>query len=95
MKSKKTFCFLTIFLFLFTSRGWTQTTQEKVDTIIERVNDIEQAAEALKEIGEPAVKPLIEKLKNGDWKVRIKAVIALGKIRDPQAVEPLIERLKD
>ena len=52
------------------------------------------AAEALAEIGAPAVKPLIAVLKDRDWSVR-EAAEALGEIGDERAVEPLIAALKD
>ena len=46
-------------------------------------------------LGEPAVKPLIQSLKDIDYTVREKAAGALGKMRDIRAVEPLIQALKD
>ena len=46
-------------------------------------------------IGEPAVEPLIEALKDKDQDVRWEAALALGNIGDERAVEPLIEALKD
>lgn len=53
------------------------------------------AAEALVEIGDPAVEPLIAALKNERDKVRQSAAKALGRIGDPRAVEPLIAALQD
>ena len=53
------------------------------------------AAFALVEIGEPAVEPLIEALKNENSQVRGRAAFALGGIGDIRAVEPLIEALND
>ena len=55
------------------------------------------AAETLAKIGKPAVKPLIEALKDGaeDVAVRMKAAEVLGEIGDERAVEPLIQALKD
>ncbi len=41
-----------------------------------------------------AVDALIELLRDELWDVRRAVVISLGKIRDPRAVEPLIETLK-
>ena len=46
------------------------------------------------EIGEPAVEPLIEALKDEDFNVRSEAAEALGNVGEP-AIEPLIEALKD
>ncbi|MDH5769701.1 MAG: HEAT repeat domain-containing protein [Candidatus Bathyarchaeota archaeon] len=53
------------------------------------------AAQALTEIGEPAVESLIAKLKDSDEKVRRLAAISLGDIGDIRAVDPLIDALKD
>ena len=53
------------------------------------------AALALGTIGEPAVNPLIRALHEGDGNLRWGAAIALGKIRDPRAIEPLIHALAD
>ena len=69
-----------------------------VEPLIKILNDLNSnvrwaAAEALKKIGESAVEPLIESLK--DEKIRILAAVALGEIGDFRAVEPLIESLKD
>jgi len=55
-----------------------------------------EAATALVKIGEPAVEPLITVLKLADTNItRAAAAIALGKIGDKRAVEPLILALKD
>ena len=54
--------------------------------------------EALVKIGAPAMEPLIAALKDKDSKdsdVRQAAAEALGEIKDPRAVEPLIAALKD
>jgi HEAT repeat protein len=53
------------------------------------------AALALGAIGEPAVNPLLGALHEGDGNLRWGAAIALGKIRDPRAIEPLIRALAD
>jgi HEAT repeat protein len=53
------------------------------------------AALALGAIGEPAVNPLLRALREGDGNLRWGAAIALGKIRDPRAIEPLIQALAD
>jgi HEAT repeat protein len=54
-----------------------------------------RAAYALGLIGEMAVDPLIHALREGDGNLRWGAAIALGKIRDPRAVEQLIRALAD
>jgi len=53
------------------------------------------AAEALRSIGEPAVKPLLAALKDENAWVRANAARALGWARDPRAVQPLITALND
>jgi HEAT repeat protein len=53
------------------------------------------AAYALSMIGEPAVDPLICALNEGDGNLRWGAAIALGKIQNPRAIEPLIRALAD
>ena len=50
---------------------------------------------ALAKIGEPAVKPLIQTLKEEDEMVRRKVADALGEIGDTRAVEPLTQSLTD
>jgi len=50
---------------------------------------------ALAEFGESAVEPLIKGLKKRDEGVRCGCAEALGKIGDPIAVEPLIDKLGD
>ncbi len=52
-------------------------------------------AHALGMIGAPVVRPLIQILREGDGNQRWGAAIALGRIKDPQAVEPLILALAD
>lgn len=52
-------------------------------------------AAALVKIGEPAVEPLIELLKDEDCIVRIRAANALGRIGNVRAMEPLILALWD
>lgn len=53
------------------------------------------AAEALVEIGAPAVEMLIAALRDSDDDVRQSAAMALGEIGDARAVEPLIAALAD
>ena len=51
------------------------------------------AAEALINMGDVVVEPLITALKDSDYSVRWYAAQALGKIGDARAVEPLIKAL--
>jgi HEAT repeat protein len=56
------------------------------------------ASEAILQVGRPAVPLLIEVLQNGSrysWNERMVAAQILGKIGDPQGVEPLIGCLRD
>jgi HEAT repeat protein len=53
------------------------------------------AVEALVQIGEPAVEPLIAVLQGDDWMARRRAAWALGQIGDTRAMKPLIEALQD
>jgi len=59
--------------------------------------DLSDIADTLVDIGAPAVDPLIQLLKdkNLESSRRSRVVEALGEIKDPRAVEPLIENLKD
>ncbi len=54
-----------------------------------------QATRALASVGEPASERLIALLEDPDWKVRYRAIEALGLIRDKRIVDPIIERLSD
>jgi len=67
----------------------TQALKDKNDFF---VADVE---EALVKIGEPAVEPLIQALKDEDSGVRWAAAATLGEIKDERAVAPLIQALKD
>jgi len=53
----------------------------------------QSAINALGQIGEPAVRPLIAELESGSWTRSSNAAAALGLIGDPRAVEPLIATL--
>jgi HEAT repeat protein len=53
----------------------------------------DNAREALQKIGAPAVEELIVALKHEDVRVRVAAATILGEIRDPRAVDPLINAL--
>jgi HEAT repeat protein len=54
-----------------------------------------RVAVALGMIGQPAVSPLIRALSEGDGSLRWGAAIALGRIRDPRAIAPLVRALGD
>ncbi len=54
-----------------------------------------KAVDALSRLGKGAVPALIEALEKGLWYVRECAALALGKIGDLRALEPLSERLRD
>jgi HEAT repeat protein len=54
-----------------------------------------RAALALGMIGKPAMEPLTYALRHGDGNMRWGAAIALGKVKDPDSVEPLILALAD
>lgn len=54
-----------------------------------------KAVEALSQVGKGAVPTLIEILEKGLWYVRECAALALGKIGDLRALEPLAHRLED
>jgi len=71
-----------------------------IDPLINQLCDDDRfvksrAAYALGMIGEPAVEPLICALREGDGNLRWGAAIALGKIRDLRAIDPLIRALAD
>ena len=56
---------------------------------------MEDATDALVNLGEPALPGLIKALKDKEELVRKQAVIALGRIKSPQAIDPLIEMLQN
>ena len=53
----------------------------------------EEATAALASIGDAALPSLLTALKHSEWLVRLHAVEALGRIRSPTAVEPLLSVL--
>ncbi len=55
----------------------------------------DDAINALVELGEPAVSRLINALKDKDENVRKQAVLALGRIKNIEAIDPLIDMLAD
>ncbi len=56
---------------------------------------IEQVLKGIGEIGEPVVKPLVQKLRDDGILIRVFAATALGWTRDSEAVEALIQTLSD
>jgi HEAT repeat protein len=71
-----------------------------IDPLVRLLSDEDRfvksrAALALGKIGKPAVEPLIFELRQGDGNMRWGAAIALGKVQDPDSVEPLIRALTD
>ncbi len=58
-------------------------------------NRLDIAAEALVEMGTDAVEPLTTILKDGKYGVEERAIVALGKIGNARAVEPLIAVLEN
>jgi HEAT repeat protein len=68
--------------------------QEAAEFFIEKIGDKDfgaTAREALINMGETAVEPLIENLKTDNQKVKDETALILIEIGDPRAVEPLIE----
>ena len=55
----------------------------------------DDAVNALVELGEPALSRLINALKDKDENVRKQAVLALGRIKHVEAIDPLIDMLAD
>lgn len=55
----------------------------------------DDAINALVELGEPSVPKLIAALKDRDETVRKSAVLALGRIKNSDAIDPLIQMLSD
>ena len=53
-----------------------------------------KAADALGSIGEAALDPLLKIVEFPKLHVRLGAIEALGEIRNPRAIEPLVQRLK-
>jgi HEAT repeat protein len=55
----------------------------------------DDAINALVDLGEPSVQKLIAALRDKDENVRKSAVLALGRIKNSEAIDPLIEMLGD
>jgi len=72
---------------------------QAIDTLVLLLQDKvpavrDEATAALKAIGEQAVSPLLEALKDKDWRVRLKATETLGVLESKSAVQPLLEIVK-
>lgn len=70
-----------------------------VDTLVLLLQDKvpavrDEATAALKAIGEQAMAPLLEALKDKDWRVRLKTTETLGALGSKSAVQPLVEIVK-
>lgn len=80
----------------FLSLGKTKN-KEVAEILVAKMEDPEYGAsarEALKDMGEMAVDPLIEKLEAGDKRVKDNTALILIEIGDPKAIEPLVEAYK-
>jgi formylglycine-generating enzyme required for sulfatase activity len=74
--------------------------KDRVSQLIGQLKDGDRnarktAAEALAEIGRPAVGELIDALRDSDARVRRMVADVLGKIKDPRSVDPLSVALRD
>lgn len=60
---------------------------------VEDIRIRRSAADALREIGEPSVEPLIASFKNKTKNIKLIATIILGDLKDKRATEPLIQEI--
>lgn len=73
-----------------------ETTTDLISLLGHPDQDIQRkSSDKLADIGNPAILPLIDSLKNRKMAVRLGAVEALGRIRSRRAVGPLVELLKN
>ncbi|MFC1977769.1 HEAT repeat domain-containing protein [Chloroflexota bacterium] len=71
-------------------------TEEAIHSLIAALNELgDTVLEVLKEVGEPAVMPLIAVLSGGNEPIIWEVSTILGEIRDKRAVKPLITLLLD
>ncbi len=75
--------------------GDTRAVVPLIDVLKHDMSNKKIAAYALQRIGTAAIDPLIEAAKDPDWQVREAAIIALGGIKDPQVMPPIIAALED
>ena len=94
--------FLWVVLLVLIAGGLTEgaSEKEKVDKLISRLGqgDWQNTVDALVQMGEPAVKPLIYTLQDRSiktWNIHARAVNALAKIGSQRAVEAVVESLED
>ena len=94
--------FGSVYLLVFMAGGFGADAgeRENVDKLIGKIGqeDWQNAVDALVQIGEPAVKPLIRTLQDRSiktWVVHARAVNALARIGSQRAVEAVIKSLED
>ena len=73
---------------------------QKIDELISKLGqrDFQNVVDALVRIGDPAVEPLIQSLKDKSvetWTIQARAIDTLAKIKTPRAVEAVVRSLKD
>ena len=100
LKNTTTLMMVILALSFFLPRIGLSQEEKDIRAYIEKLKSQEEyarlaAAQALVEIGAPAVVLLVHALKVDDFNSRWMAARALGEIKDPRAVEPLIIALKD
>ncbi len=76
------------------------TNADKVEVLVGELSSArretrQRAREALVNMGQAAVVPLIQALNDENHHLRWEAAMALGEIGDPVAAAPLVERLED
>ncbi|MCC7451480.1 MAG: HEAT repeat domain-containing protein [Anaerolineae bacterium] len=72
------------------------TDYQQIQALIDKLHpQAWDTVQALVDIGQPAVEPLLKALHNPNGHIRLGAARVLGRIRDIRAVEPLIGTLKD
>ena len=94
--------FLWVVLLVFIAGGLADGAGEKgkVDELISKLGqgDWQNTVDALVQVGEPAVEPLIRTLQDRSikmWNVHARTVSALAKIGSPRAVEAVVKSLSD
>jgi len=98
---KATQIILLIFFYMLTIAASQQKAEDKVDSLIKKLqsNNRNTRAHAVIELGKikdaRVITPLINALKDTDSYVRGQAAWSLGEIKDTHAVQPLITVLKD
>jgi HEAT repeat protein len=93
-------CILLLSLVFIAVDIFAQDNGQSLEILLNAFNDPDyyvrlNTIEGLVKIGKPAVKPLIEILKNEDPAMRMSAAEILGKIGDVRALRPLVALLED